>query len=147
MSKDDFWLGVGAGIVGTGLVLYAAWKLHVASYERGWNGEELKSQGLLGIFGWTKSDALILLQSFNQGKHDREVQLSLSIQSGRIDSLGKEIQSTINLLNKLEQKSEKRPETEISAEERNFLRDLHSIAKDRLSQPQSNSRQRKFYVT
>lgn len=145
MGNEDFWRGVGAGIVGTGIALYAAWKLHVASYERGWNGEELKSQGLFGIIGWTNSGALVLTHSFNQGKYDREVKLSLSIQKNVIDSLHTQSRNIVNLLNKLEQEeNKKRPE--ISTEERKFLRDLHSIAKNRLSQRQSDSRQRKFYV-
>jgi hypothetical protein len=146
VGEDNFWLGVGAGAVGISLVLYGAWKLHVASYERGWNGEELKSRGLFGIFGWTRSSALVLIQSFNEGKHDREVKLGLNVQTGRIDSLLTQTRNIINQLNKLEQEeNKKRPE--ISAEEKKFLRDLHTIAKDRLSQPQPNSRRRKFYVT
>ena len=146
MGNDDFWLGVGAGMLGTGLVLYGAWKLHVASYDRGWNGEELKSQGPLGIFGWTKSGALVLIPSFRHGKYDREVKLSLSIQKDVVDSVVRETRSIINLLNKLEQENKERHNMEISPEERSFLKDLHSIAKDRSSQPQPNSRQKKFYV-
>ena len=142
MGKDDFWLGA----VGAGLVLYGAYRLHVASYQRGWNGEELKSQGLLDIFGWTRSGVLVLTHSFNQGKHDREVQLGLNMQSVRIGTLHRQTQSIINLLNKLEQDEKERSEIEISLEEKNFLKDLHNIAKTRLTQPQSNSRQKKFYV-
>jgi len=146
MGEDDFWLGVGAGMVGTGLVLYGAWKLHAASYERGWNGEELKSKGLFDIFGWTRSGALVFVRSFNEGKHDREVKLSLNVQTSRIDSLHTQTRNIIDQLNKLEQEENKK-QLEISAEEKKFLKDLHNIAKTRLAQPQPNSRQRKFYVT
>jgi len=142
MGKDDFWLGA----VGAGLVLYGAYRLHVASYQRGWNGEELKSQGLLGIFGWTRNGALVLTHSFNQGKHDREVRISLNVQAGRIDSIHKQTQDIINLLNKLEQDAKNQPKAEIPVEERKFLSDLHNMAKNRLVQPQPNSRQKKSYV-
>jgi len=146
MGEDNFWLGVGAGMAGTSLLLYGAWKLHAASHERGWNGEELKSKGLFGIFGWTRSGALVLVRSFNEGKHDREVKLSLNVQTSRIDSLHTQTRNIIDQLNKLEQEeNKKRPE--FSPEEKKFLRDLHNIAKTRLVQPQPNSRQRKFYVT
>jgi len=139
MAKDDFWLGVGAGIIGSGLIAYGAWRLHVESYERGWNGEELKSQNLLGILGWTKSGALVLISSFNSGKYDREVKLCLDMQSNMIDSVGKQARCMTDQLNKLKQET-------ISEEERNFLKELNNIAKIKLAQPQPNSRQSKSYV-
>jgi len=146
MGKDDFWLGVGAGVIGSGLVLYGAWRLHVASYERGWNGEELESQNLLGILGWTKSGALVLIPSFNSGKYDREVKLSLELHASSINSIAKETRYVIDELNKLEQETKKQLETGISPEDKNFLKELHNIAKTELTKPQPNFRQSKSYV-
>ena len=146
MGEDDFWLGVGAGMVGTGLVLYGAWRLHVASYERGWNGEELKAQGFFGIFGRTTSGDLVLISSFNSGKHDREVNLSLAMQADRIDLIDRQTRQVIEQLNMLEQETKKRARTEIPAEERDFLKEIHDIAKTRLAKPKLDIRQGKSYV-
>ena len=146
MARDDFWLGVGAGIIGSGLLAYGAWRLHVASYERGWNGEELESQNLLGILGWTKSGVLVLIPSFNSGKRDREVKLSLNLHASSINSIAKETKYVIYELNKLEQETKKQLETDISPEDKSFLKELHNIAKTELAKPQPNSRQSKSYV-
>jgi hypothetical protein len=75
MGKDDFWLGVGAGAIGFGLVLYGAYRLHISSYQRGWSGEELKSENILGILGWTQNGQLVLIHSFNAGKYDARAHL------------------------------------------------------------------------
>lgn len=145
MAKDDFWLGVGAGIIGSGLLAYGAWKLHNASYQRGWNGEELQSQNLLGILGWTKSGALVLISSFNSGKNDREVRLSLNLQASSIDSIAKTAERVVYELHRLEQERKKQLEIDISPEDKNFIKELHSVAKSELAKPQS-SRQSKSYV-
>ena len=69
-AENGFWLGVGVGAGSLVLVFYWARKLHDTSYARGWNGEELVSQNPLGIFGWTKSGALVFISSFNKGNYD-----------------------------------------------------------------------------
>jgi hypothetical protein len=115
-------------------------------YERGWNGEELESQNLLGILGWTKSGALVLIPSFNSGKYDREVKLSLELHASSINSIAKETRYVIDELNKLEQETKKQLETGISPEDKNFLKELHNIAKTELTKPQPNFRQSKSYV-
>jgi len=136
MGRDDFWIGVGAGILGAGIIAYALSKLDEESYKRGWNGDELASRNILGIFGWTTSGTFVLLSSFNRGRYDREVKLSLTAQASRIESIVQQGRYVINRLNELEQESKKRPEVEISLEEKKFLKDLHNIAKDRLAHPQ-----------
>jgi hypothetical protein len=146
MGKDDFWVGVGAGAVGVGLVLYGTWNLHNASYERGLKGEELQSQGFLGIFGWTTSGALVLMSSFNKGKYDREVKLSLTTQASQVSSINNWARHVVEQLNRLEQESKVLPKTELSVEEKKFVKDLHDIAKTRTVEHQTSSRQSRSYV-
>lgn len=147
MGKDDFWIGVGAGVVGAGLALYGAWKLQNASYERGLKGEELQSQGFLGIFGWTTSGALVLTSSFNKGKYDREVRLSLITQASRVNSISNETRQVVEQLNRLEQESRMLPKTELSTEEKKFVKTLHDISKTRTIERQTSSHQSRSYVS
>ena len=148
MSKDNFWIGVGAGLLGAGLVAYALWKLHDESYKRGWNGESLKSQGFLGIFGWTTSGALVVIPSFNNGKYDRELELTVTTQASRMSSLDGLARNVKEQLNRVEQETKKQHGVEISVEERDFLKELHDMVKKMEEQPQPKlvARQRKMYT-
>lgn len=145
--EDCFWLGVGAGAVGLGLVFYGAWKLHEASYTRGWNGEELVSQNSLGIFGWTRSGALVFITSFNKGKYDRDISISLSDLRNRFKTINDQTQYAIEKLQKIEYEIKEQTKIEISADETNFLKELHKLAQTRLKQPQSHPYQKKSYIT
>ena len=146
MSEDDFWVGVGAGALGLGLLLYGGWKLHEASYQRGWNGEQLIWQNLFGILGWTESGALVLIQSFNMGKYDRELSLQLNTLTNTLKSIEGQTRYAIDRLQELEHQVKERPRTEISIDESNFLKELYEIAQAKLTQPQSSSRRSKTYV-
>ena len=146
MANDEFWAGVFAGAVGCGLVAYYAWKFHTASYESGWNGEELVSKGLFGFLGRTNKGNLVLTSSFNQGKYDREVKLSVDMLRYEIKSIAGQVRHVTNELNRLEQETPRKADILISKEEQQFVKDLHDIAKERILKPRRGPPQRVGYT-
>ena len=146
-SDDGFWLGVGAGAVGMGLVLYGAWKLSEASYNRGWNGEALASQNSFGIFGWTSSGAFVLISSFKKGQIDYDAHVNLSNLRNSLKIIKDQTQDAIEKIQKIEYKIKEQPKIEISADETNFLKELHELAQTTLNKPQPHPTQRKSYIT
>jgi hypothetical protein len=133
MGDDSFWAGVLFGGVAFAVGAVVVHQFSNESYTRGWNGEQLTRTFAFGILGQTNTGATVLVASFRNGQYDREVRLTLNMQSRELQLVNKQVWQVSEELKRLETTVQKTTQPSIPVEKRQFLDDLYSIAQTGLS--------------